>query len=155
MIDIMKKAHAHKGTSVIEVFQNCPIFNDKVHDDYTNRATRDENSVRLEAGQPMIFGKDKDQGLIFEDYKLKKVKISEEFPEDKLVKHDPTNIGLVHLLSYLEFPDSPVPIGVIKADGTANSYDEDFHKQLKEQVSLKGKGTMKDLLHSGETWEVK
>lgn len=155
MIDIFKKAHAHKGTSVIEVFQNCVIFNDKVHDAYTNRTTRDEHSIRLETGKPMVFGKEKDQGLIFEDYQLKKVKLSDGYSEDKLVKHDPTNKGLVHLLSNLEHPSAPVPIGVIKEIDTENSYDEQFHAQLNEQVHTRGKGSIQDLLNSGDTWEVK
>ena len=155
MIEVMKQAHSHKGTSVIEVFQNCIIFNDKVHDDYTNRGTREENSIRLEAGKPMIFGKEKDQGMIMEDYELKKVKLADGYSEDQLVVHDPTNKGLAHLLSNMEYPDCPVPIGVMKVVEAVHSYDEDFHNQINEQVQEKGKGSIKDLLHSGETWEVK
>lgn len=155
MMEVMKQAQAHKGTSVIEVFQNCVIFNDKVHDAYTNRATRDDHSIRLEAGKPMIFGKDNDQGLIFEDFELKKVKLSDGYSESTLVKHDPTNKGLVHMLTNLESPECPVPIGVLKQVDTTATYEEDFHTQINEQKHSRGPGKMEDLLYSGETWEVK
>ena len=57
MQEVFLAAEAHQGTSFIEVFQNCVIFNDKVHDQYTNRQTRDEHTIRLKHGEPMTFGK--------------------------------------------------------------------------------------------------
>jgi hypothetical protein len=92
--------------------------------------------------------------MILEDYQLKKVKLSDGYSEEQLVIHDPTNKGLVHLLSNMEHPNCPIPIGVMKEIDSVNSYDEDFHNQIKEQVHARGKGSIKDLLHSGETWEV-
>jgi 2-oxoglutarate ferredoxin oxidoreductase subunit beta len=154
MIEVFKEAQAHKGTSIIEVYQNCVIFNDKVHDKYTNRATRDEYSIRLEAGKPMIYGKDNDKGLIFEDFKLKPVNLDDGYSEEQLVKHDPTNDGLVHMLSNLSREDSPTALGVIKKSNNAQTYNENFHDQIEEQKNAKGKGSIKDLLHSGETWRV-
>jgi 2-oxoglutarate ferredoxin oxidoreductase subunit beta len=154
MIEVFKQAQEHEGTSVIEVYQNCVIFNDKVHDKYTNRATRDDYSIRLEAGKPMIYGKDNDKGLIFEDFALKSVNLADGYSEDKLVKHDPTNDGLIQMLTSLSREDAPVPLGVIKSSNSVSTYDEVFHDQLEEQKSSKGAGSMKDLLMSGETWKV-
>lgn len=154
MMEVMQQAHAHKGTSIIEVYQNCIIFNDKVHDAYTNRATRDDYSVRLEAGQPMVFGKEKNKGLTMDCFSLKVATIGEEVKEEEIVKHDPTNNNLIHALANLENPDYPVPIGVIK-QVKAPVYDEQLHLQIDSVKSSKGKGTFNDLLHSGETWEVK
>lgn len=154
MIEVFKEAQAHRGTSIIEVYQNCVIFNDKVHDKYTNRATRDDYSIRLESGKPMIFGKEKNKGLIFEDFKLKPVSLADGYSEDQLVKHDPTNDGLVHMLSNLSREDAPTALGVIKKSNNLATYNDTFHEQLKEQVTAKGKGSIKDLLHSGETWKV-
>ncbi len=154
MIEVFKEANAHEGTSVIEVYQNCVIFNDKVHDKYTNRKTRDENSVRLEAGKPMIFGAEKDKGFIFEDFNLKEVELKDGYTEEQLVKHDPTNQGLVHMLANLSPETSAVPIGVLKKDLTAHTYDSSFQAQIQSQKDAKGPGSMKDLLMSGETWSV-
>lgn len=151
MIDIFMKAHEHKGTSVVEIYQNCVIFNDKVHDEYTNRATRDETSVRLEAGKPMIFGKDKNRGLIQEGFNFKEVPV--EGNEDKLFVHDPSNINLSQVLTDLDGVNGPIPIGVIRQVEDA-LYDQDINAQIQEQVEKKGKGTIKDILFSGSTWEV-
>ena len=151
MIDIFMKAHEHKGTSVVEIYQNCVIFNDKVHDEYTNRATRDETSVRLEAGKPMIFGKDKNRGLIQEGFNFKEVPV--EGNEDTLFVHDPSNINLSQVLTDLDGVNGPILIGVIRQVEDA-LYDQDINAQIQEQVEKKGKGTIKDILFSGSTWEV-
>lgn len=153
MIEVFKEAQAHRGTSVIEVYQNCVIFNDKVHDDYTNRATRDESSIRLENGEPMIFGKEKNKGVVVEDFKLKVVSLDENYKVEDLVVHDSSNEGLVHMLTNLE-ADELVPIGVIKKAPDVDTYDKVFKDQINEQVKICGKGKISDLLHSGETWKV-
>lgn len=152
MMEVMQQAHAHKGTSVIEVYQNCIIFNDKVHDAYTNRATRDDASVRLQADQPMIFGKDNDKALIMDGFNLKVANVS-DVDESQIVKHDAQNENLIHALATLKNPDFPVPIGVIK-EVKAPVYNEQLHMQLDAVKSKKGEGKFKDLLMSGETWEV-
>lgn len=152
MMEVMQQAHAHKGTSVIEIYQNCIIFNDKVHDAYTNRTTRDDASVRLQAGQPMIFGKENDKALVMDGFNLKVANVN-EVDEAQIVKHDAQNENLIHALATLENPDFPVPIGVIK-EIKAPVYNEQLHMQLDAVKSQKGAGKFKDLLMSGETWEV-
>lgn len=151
MMDIMQKAQAHKGTSLIEIYQNCNIFNDGVHDEYTHRKTRDDVSVRLEAGQPMIFGKDKDKGLIRDGFDFKVVDVAGN--EDKLIVHDPTDMTLSQLLTNLNGANGPIPIGVFRSIESA-IYEEDMHAQIDDVVAKKGKGKFKDILHSGNTWTV-
>lgn len=151
MIEVFQQANAHKGTSLIEIYQNCIIFNDKVHDEYTNRKTRDDVTIRLEDGKPMIFGKDKDRGLIQEGFEFKEVPVAGN--EDKLFIHDSSNENISQILTNLNGENGPVPLGVIRSI-KANSYEEDFNAQIAEQVEKRGVGSMKDLLHSGNTWEV-
>src|SRR5690606_19442833 len=104
------------------VLQNCVIFNDKVHDSYTNRETRDETTVRLEAGKPMIFGKDKDKCLIQKGFEFQIAKVEEVDAKD-IVVHDPANPYLVELLSIIKGPELPLPLGVIKKVDTP-TYEE-------------------------------
>ena len=151
MMDIMQKAQAHKGTSLIEVYQNCNIFNDGVHNEYTHRSTRDEHSVRLETGEPMIFGKEKDKGLVRDGFDFKVVDVAGN--EDKLIIHDPKDINQSSLLPNLNGVNGPIPIGVFRAI-EAPIYEEDMHQQIQEVVDQKGKGKFKDILFSGNTWEV-
>ena len=151
MIEVFKQASAHRGTSLIEVYQNCVIFNDKVHDSYTNRKTRDDKSIRLVAGEKMIFGADKDQGLILDGFELKAVPLAGN--EDKIVVHDPTSCGLVNLLTHLNGENGPVPIGVLKTE-VAKPYDKAFHEQLDAIIEDKGAGDFNELLNSGKTWTV-
>lgn len=147
MIEIFKAADAHRGTSVIEVYQNCVIFNDKVHDKFTNRKTRDDFTVRVEAGKPMIFGKDKDKGIKLNGFKLE----SGEFQDEKeLVVHDPSAGSLVHMLSDLS---DVVPMGVLNQVDGQPVYDRDVQEQVKKVTELKREGKIEDLLYSGDTWE--
>lgn len=148
MIEVFKAADAHRGTSVIEVYQNCVIFNDKVHDKFTNRKTRDDHTVRLEAGKPMVFGADKNQGIKFDGYKLK----AEEFQnESELAVHDPSASSLAHMLSELK---DVVPMGVIHQVAGAPVYDRDAMAQIEEVKRVKKEGKIEDLLFSGDTWEL-
>ncbi len=154
MIAMFKEAHAHKGTALIEVLQNCVIFNDKVHEQYTARATRDDYSVRLEAGKPLIFGKEKNKGLILKDFKLEVVTIGEDgITEADLVVHDPTSRALAQMLADLHAPEKPVALGVFRQVEN-DVYDEDMISQMKEVEAKKGKTSIKDILSSGETWTV-
>ena len=149
MMEVFMQAAEHKGTSLIEVFQNCIIFNDGVHDDFTNRKIRDEYTVRLAEGEPLIFGAEKDKALKLEGFDFKTVSKD----SDGLIVHDPSNKNLAGLLSNLDGKNGPVPLGVIqKVD--APVYEEDLHKGLEEQLSEKGRGRVSDLLVSGNTWQV-
>lgn len=151
MIETFQKAQAHKGTSVVEILQNCVIFNDKVHDDFTNRGTRDDHTVRLEHGKPMVFGKENNKALVQDGFGFK----VQEFEAEELpnaVVHDETSEGLSHLLAQLNGISGPVPLGVLRRLD-APSYEESFHNQIIEQKA-KGKKTIKDLLNSGNTWKV-
>jgi 2-oxoglutarate ferredoxin oxidoreductase subunit beta len=154
MMEVFKQANAHKGTSLIEVYQNCVIFNDKVHDAYTNRKTRDDHSIRLEAGKPMLYGPEKNQGIMLKDMKLEKVTVGENgITESDLLVHDPSNEILINMLTTLEPPEMPVPIGVMK-QMPEPTYEEDLHQQIADVTAKKGKSSVAELLKSGDTWQV-
>ncbi len=155
MTEMFIAAEEHQGTSLVEVMQNCVIFNDKIHDQYTNRKTRDEFSVMLENGRPLIFGENKDKGIIIEGCGPKVVNIGENgVTEDKLLVHDVKNENLSFMLSSMVNPEFPMPMGVFRKVEDV-CYDSQINEQIQHVKESKGEGSVKKLLFSGNTWEVK
>ncbi len=155
--EMMIAAAQHKGISIVEVMQNCVIFNNGIHDPYTNRATRDDNLLRLEHGKPMIFGKDRNKGVMLKGLSPEIVTIGENgVTEDDILVHDAhaKDDTLAHFLSRFVFPEQPVPIGIFR-DVEKKTYDDAIEEQLESVTEKKGKETMEQLVHSGDTWEVK
>ena len=147
----------HDGTAVTEVLVNCVIFNDKTHFNLVDRENRADRVIVLKHGEPMIFGKDRDKGLMLDGIKLKVVKIGENgITEKDILVHDAKeeNPGLHSMLIDMKFPEYPVALGVIRAvkDST---YDDNVRDQLAEVREKSKIKTMDDLLMSGATWEVK
>jgi 2-oxoglutarate ferredoxin oxidoreductase subunit beta len=131
---IYVEAARHKGTSVIEVLQNCVIFNDGIHEVVTGREVRDDRTIILKHGQPMIFGKDNDKGLVLDGLKLKVVKLGENgISEKNLLVHDAleSNPGIQYILAHMGYPDYPVALGVIRSV-EGHTYESDVVEQIKE-----------------------
>jgi len=150
------EAARHKGASVIEVLQNCVIFNDGIHDKGTAKEVRDDRTLILKHGEPMIFGKDNDRGLILDGLKLKVVKIGESgITEKDILVHDAAepNPGIQYMLANMRYPEYPVALGVIRAV-PGPTYEAELENQI-EQVKGKSRiRCMDDLLNSGSVWEV-
>jgi 2-oxoglutarate/2-oxoacid ferredoxin oxidoreductase subunit beta len=150
------EAAKHKGISVIEVLQNCVIFNDGIHDIVADKEIRDDRTLILKHGEPMIFGKGNDKGLILDGLKLKVVKLGEHgITEKNILVHDAVeaNPGIHYMLANMKYPEYPVALGVIRSvDWPA--YDESVEDQInKVKKSAKIK-CMDDLLMSGSVWKV-
>lgn len=157
MQEVFLKASQHKGTSFVEVLQNCVIFNDKTHDPVTNRATRPDNSINLEHGKPMIFGKENNKGIVFDGFTPKIVTIGENgITEKDLAVHNENEPSGVwsYMLSTMSYPDMPVPLGVLRCVDAA-VYESAVHEQIDNAKSKFGEGSMEKLLHSGDTWTIK
>jgi 2-oxoglutarate ferredoxin oxidoreductase subunit beta len=153
---VYAEAARHKGTSVIEILQNCVIFNDGVHDEVTGKEVRDDRTIILRHGQPMKFGKGNDKGLILDGLKLKVVKIGENgITEDNLLIHDSheSNPGIQYMLANMKYPEYPVALGVIR-DVEYPTYDEAVTEQIKAVKASSKITCMDDLLNSGSVWEV-
>jgi 2-oxoglutarate/2-oxoacid ferredoxin oxidoreductase subunit beta len=153
---IYTEAEKHKGTSVVEILQNCVIFNDGVHDEVTGKEVRDDRTIILKQGQPMIFGKGNDKGLILDGLKLKVVKIGENgITEKDLIVHDATepNPGIQYMLANMRYPEYPVALGIIRSvpGPTYDKLVEEQIEAIKEKSPIK---CMDDLLLSGSTWIV-
>ncbi len=154
IMEMMIKADQHKGTSFVEIYQNCVIFNDKTHDVYTNRGTRDDNCLYLEHGQPMLFGKNKEKGIRLNQFKLEVIEVGEKYKVEDVLVHDKYNeILAFQLLDHSNPPEFPMAIGEIfeKVEAT---YEDDMLAQMENAKNKKGASTFRELLHAGETWKV-
>jgi 2-oxoglutarate ferredoxin oxidoreductase subunit beta len=150
------EAAKHKGTSVIEVLQNCVIFNDGIHDKVAGKEVRDDRTMILRHGQPMTFGNNNDKGLILEGLKLKVVKIGENgYSEKNILVHDAqeVNPGIQYMLANMKYPEYPVALGVIRSV-SGPTYDEAVHEQIENIQKTAKIKCMDDLLMSGSTWNV-
>jgi len=151
----IKRAQAHKGASFIEVYQNCVIFNDGEFGDIENKATRPDNALFVVHGEPMIFGKDRDKGIIMENHHPVVVTLGDKYSEKDLVVHDETNPFITNLLLEMTFDTTnPTPFGILRAVEEP-TYDGMLLDQIAEVTKIKGAGTLEDLYASGDVWEVK
>lgn len=154
--DIFVEAAKHKGASVIEILQNCVIFNDGTHDVILGKDVREDRTILLKHGEPMIFGKERNLGLILDGLKLKVVKIGENgITEDKLLVHDAyePDPGIHYMLSAMDYPKHPVAFGVIRSV-SSGTYDEALNQQIMQIRESSDIRCVDDLLKSGSTWVV-
>lgn len=151
----LKRAAEHKGTSFVEVYQNCNVFNDGAFSYAQDKATRDDATIELEHGKPMIFGKNRDKGIRLNGMSPEVVDLNKSgTKEDDLLFHD-EKADPIHafLLARMRRPDFPEPIGVLRAVETP-TFDDAMRAQLTDAVAKKGKGDLQKLLSSGDTWRV-
>ena len=150
--EVLLEAQKHKGTSFVEIYQNCVIFNDGVFDEFTNKATKEEANLYLENGKPLKFGKDLSKGIILENFEPKIIDITDDTDESKLWIHDETSILKAQILARFnfdeEFSDFPRPFGVFYKKNRA-SYEETFTNQVE-----KNKPDMQQILNGNITWTV-
>ena len=154
--EIMIAAALHDGCSVMEFLTNCIIFNDGAHRSISAPATKSDRIIVLRHGQRMIFGKNRDRGLIYDGKKIRVVKIGEGgFTEEDIMIHDAytDNIGIHMALVDMKGPDYPVALGVIR-DVKDITYDDGVRDQVKDVMATARIHCVTDLLHSGTTWEV-
>jgi 2-oxoglutarate ferredoxin oxidoreductase subunit beta len=156
MTETFIEADKFKGASVVEVLQNCVIYNDKTHAWITDKEHKEDRQLYLKHGEKMIFGKEKNKGIVLDHGHLKVVTIGENgFTEDDILVHDAhMKDPFIHLmLSNMKGPDYPVAFGVIRAVED-QVYDEAVNTQVEEIQSNANNKNMDDLLMSGDTWVV-
>lgn len=154
--EIFDDAARFKGTSVVEVLQNCVIFNSGIHEMITKGNDRDDKQIYLKHGEKMIFGTQKDKGLVLENGKLKAVIIGQDgYTIDDVLVHDAREESLyMHAaLINMKLPEMPVAFGVIRAVEMP-TYDQEMERQIAEVKETAKIKCMDDLLKSGNTWEV-
>ncbi len=152
---VLKRAAEHRGTSFVEVYQNCNVFNDGAFDFATDRETKLEHVIELEHGKPLIFGKKRDKGIRLNGLRLEVVELGNGVAEDDLLFHDERqpDSTLAFLLAQMRHPELPEPIGVFR-DVSRPIYEELIDAQLKDANAKQGAGDLQSLFDSGDTWVV-
>lgn len=156
--EILVEAARFRGTSMVEVLQNCVIYNDKVYAEITDKEFKADRQLIVKHGEKMIFGINSDKGIVQDGLGLKVVTIGQDgyTLEDILVHNAKDPNPFIHLmLVSMKLPDFPVVFGVIRAVEDEHTYDEKVELQIQNVQSKAKIKTMDDLLNSGETWEVK
>ena len=153
--EVFLSAAKHKGCSVVEVLTNCVIFNDGTHKSVTDKEVRADKTILLKHGEPMIFGKNMDKGLIIEGFDLKVVQLGENgITEKDILVHDAhCSCRTLHFKLGNMCGDLPIALGVIR-DVEALVYDQEVNKQIAEVQAKGSKKSLTDFLHTLETWEV-
>lgn len=151
LADMMKRAYHHDGGSLIEIYQNCNIFNDGAFSEYTG-SEKFSNVIDLKHGEPMLFENGK-KGIKLEGFSATVVDM-EKFSRDDLLVHDETNLDLAHIVAnWTTHPILPEPIGVIYSIDKP-TYNQDIVNQVNAATKAKGVGSVQTLLDAGDTWVV-
>ena len=154
--EVMLAAAQHKGASVVEVLQNCMIFNNGIHSEITDKDKRADRTIHLRHGEKMIFGKEGNRGLVRDGFLLKAVEIGKDgYTIDDVLVHDahtPSNF-LHQQLAMMDGKELPLAIGVIR-DVEAPTYDAEVNRQVEEVRARKGFTALRDMILAGDTWTV-
>lgn len=153
LVATLKRADEHKGTSVVEVYQNCNVFNDGIWDYAKKKETKDQSTVVLEDKKPLIFDGGT-KGIKLNGFAPEIVNVA-DVDEKDLLHHDEktANNQLAFLLSRMRYPEFPEPIGVFRAVERA-TYDDEINNQVEEARAEQQDGDLENLFTSGDTWTV-
>jgi 2-oxoglutarate ferredoxin oxidoreductase subunit beta len=158
MQDVLRRAHAHKGTSFVEILQNCPVFNEGIWGEVENRKTRADTTLLLENGKRLVFGSAGNlKGVVLDQGVPSLIDLADtDDPAERgVVMHDDSheNTAYAYALATLSRPDFPLPVGVIR-DVAKPCYEDMLQDQVDAAIQQRGPGDLHALLHSGDTWEV-
>jgi 2-oxoglutarate ferredoxin oxidoreductase subunit beta len=153
LVDVLKAAHAHRGASFVEIYQNCIVYNDDVFAPFTARENAG-NQLWLEAGKPMLFaGGAKGLALDRERLMLKVVEVADgDWEAAEIIVHDPKNRAVAHMLVEMPFGAFPMALGVLYEDPRAT-----FESAVREQNAEASAGKKPDLqalVGKGQSWMV-
>ena len=157
LTEVLRAAAAHEGTALVEIYQNCNIFNDGAWEPLKDAGVRDDVTIRLEHGKPIRFGSDGQKGVARRpDGTIRVVDVAEVGAENLLV-HDAHALdpGVAFGLSRLSHPDTlaDTPIGIFR-DVSRASYDSLMREQMATALAAQGEGDLTALLRGSDTWTV-
>ena len=155
MQEVLMRAAKHKGTSFVEIYQNCVIFNDQAFGYASEKDTKDDTTLYLEHNRPLVFGSERNRGIRLNGFEPEIVDLGADVREDDLLFHDETQAepGLAYLLSRMRHPGFPEPMGVFRCVERP-TYEDELVAQVDAAVKARGSGRLDELLNSGEVWTV-
>ena len=158
LVEVIKQAHRHKGTSFVEILQNCVIFNDGAFEPAVGRPNKLDHSVDLVHGEPIVFGKERRKGLHLggTGRSLEVVELGAQYSEADLVVHDAEAFsGMAEMLATMAFPEFPVPTGIFRRVQRP-VYEQGMEAQVAAAQEPSGgqAPTLESLLNSADSWMV-
>ena len=152
---VLKRAAEFKGTSYVEVYQNCNVFNDGAFFQFTEKDSKDDNVVFLEHGKPLVFGKNKDKGIKLDGFSPVVVSLSDGMHSvNDLLIHNEKDSTLAFIMANMTYNAAlPRPVGIFQAIERP-TYDGEMSKQIDATVSKRGRGSLDKLFASGDTWMI-
>ena len=154
-IEMLDAMNNHKGTGLLEIYQNCNVFNDKAFIDLTAKETRDENRIWLKDGEPIIFGPNDEYGVTFDGKGARVVEV-ETVGRDNIHVHDAAdpNPSVAFALSRLSHgPYGPTPLGIFR-NVPVPSYGHLIEQQIAQAQEQRGPGDLAEVIRSRGTWTV-
>lgn len=158
MQEMLLRSHQHKGSSFLEIYQNCLIFNDGAFEIFTEKTTKADETLFLVQGEPLIFGAAKNKGIKLDGFKPVVVNLDEGHSKDDLWIHDEKDFYKAQILVRM-FDDPrkdahlPRPFGVFYETERA-CYEDSMQLQVDEIIATKGAGNLDKLLRGNEVWEI-
>ncbi len=154
--DVLQQAHAHRGTSFVEILQNCIVYNDAIFDNLTDKKTAADCLIEVKHGEPLIYGANRDKGirLLPQQLALEAIDLNDgDVSEADVLLHDQTNPMLARLLAQMNGPDLPVALGVIYND-PEESFEQRHCPTSTEPTPATDTQDLAELFASGQTWVV-
>lgn len=152
MREMLMRSNNHKGTSLLEIYQNCNVFNDGAFFGMTDKATKMNQTLFLEHGQPLVFGENKDKGIRLDGFKPIIVSL-EDCSIDDLWIHDEKDRVKTGLLTRFFDADFPRPFGVFYFEDRP-TYEDALVQQIDNAIEHKGQGNLDELLKGSNTWTI-
>jgi len=154
---VLKRAYKHKGTSFVEVYQNCPVFNDGAFFAFSDKETKKEEAIYLEHGKPLVFGENETMGIHLDGLTPVIVDMTRDGVNDLWIhdENDKTKANLIARFFDTEFEGIhfPRPFGVIYADERP-VYEENLARQIEEFKAKRGKSSLNKILSGDKTWTI-
>jgi 2-oxoglutarate ferredoxin oxidoreductase subunit beta len=151
--DVIRRASQHRGASFVEILQNCNIFNDGAWSPLTEKDTKAESTLLLEHGKPLVFGRNRDHGIRMRGHQLEIAQLGNGVAESDLLVHDESDDALAFLLSTMQSPKFPTPLGIFRAV-ERTTYDAAINTQIVQSKGHQGIGDLDELFGRGDTWDV-
>ncbi|QDU34085.1 2-oxoglutarate oxidoreductase subunit KorB [Poriferisphaera corsica] len=152
--EVLERAAKHEGSAFVEIYQDCNVFNHGAYSYATDKQTKEDSVIRLTHGEPILFGKERDKGIMFTDAKPEVVTIGKGgITLSDIAVHDETDASLAYALGRFKQPDFPEPVGIFRSV-EGNHYEDLLAKQITDAQDHRGIGTLDDLFNTGDTYEI-
>jgi 2-oxoglutarate/2-oxoacid ferredoxin oxidoreductase subunit beta len=156
--DILIKSNKHKGASLVEIYQNCNVFNDGAFEVFTEKSSKAENTIFIEQGQPLVFGENNSKGIKLDGFKPVIVDLNQDHSTNDLWIHDQTDkVKASILVGFFDDPKVsgalPRPLGVFYSEDRY-TYEDAMNEQIHNSISNRGQGDLDALLSGNSTWTI-